>query len=83
LSIRPKPDRDGSFPLASPRQFGSVVPEPERAASNARRRYREDGAMADDDEGGSGWGILIFIAIFGVGNLILYLTTGMFLIPLK
>lgn len=40
--------------------------------------------MADDDEGGSGiWGILIFIAIFGVGNLILYLTTGMFLIPLK
>lgn len=40
--------------------------------------------MADDDESGSGiWGILIFIAIFGVGNLILYLTTGVFLIPLK
>lgn len=40
--------------------------------------------MADDDEGGSGIvGILIFVAIFGVGNLILYLTTGFFIIPLK
>ncbi len=39
--------------------------------------------MADDDEGSGIWGILIFIAIFGVGNLILYLTTGVFLIPLK
>lgn len=40
--------------------------------------------MADDDEGGGGFiGILIFIAIFGIGNLILYLTTGIFIIPLK
>ena len=28
-------------------------------------------------------GIIIFILIFGVGNAILYLTTGIFLIPLK
>jgi len=32
------------------------------------------------DSGIKGW--LIFIAIFGVGNLILYKTTGIFLIPL-
>ena len=39
--------------------------------------------MADDGNGGSIKGIVIFILIFGVGNLILYLTTGIFLIPLK
>lgn len=39
--------------------------------------------MADDDEGGKGWiGWLVFILIFGVGNLILYLTTGIFIIPI-
>lgn len=37
--------------------------------------------MSDESEGGlKGW--LIFIGIFGVGNLILYLTTGIFLIPI-
>jgi hypothetical protein len=36
-----------------------------------------------DSESGGGKGILIFILIFGVGNLILYATTGIFLIPLK
>ena len=30
--------------------------------------------MADDDEGSGIMGIIIFIAIFGVGNVILYLT---------
>ena len=36
-----------------------------------------------DDDGGSGIaGWVIFILIFGVGNLILYLTTGIFLIPI-
>lgn len=39
--------------------------------------------MADDDEGSGIMGIIIFVAIFGVGNLILYLTTGMFIIPMK
>jgi hypothetical protein len=34
------------------------------------------------DEGGGGWGWLIFILIFGLGNLILYWTTGWFLIPI-
>ena len=39
--------------------------------------------MNDDDEGGGGgYGWLIFILIFGVGNYILYATTGIFLIPL-
>lgn len=40
--------------------------------------------MADDnneEKSGLG-GIIIFILIFGVGNLILYSTTGMYLIPI-
>jgi hypothetical protein len=36
--------------------------------------------MSDDEGGGIG-GILIFILIFGVGNAILYFTTGIVLIP--
>ena len=36
----------------------------------------------DDDEGGGCGGWVIFILIFGVGNLILYSTTGAFLIPI-
>jgi hypothetical protein len=37
--------------------------------------------VGDDDEGGiMGW--LIFIGIFGVGNLILYATTGIVFIPI-
>jgi hypothetical protein len=36
--------------------------------------------VGDDDGGGMGW--IIFILIFGVGNLILYMTTGIFLIPI-
>lgn len=39
--------------------------------------------MSDDDEGSGFKGIIIFILIFGVGNAILYFTTGIFLIPLK
>ena len=40
--------------------------------------------MADDDEKGSGIaGVLGFILVFGVINVILYLTTGFILIPLK
>ncbi len=35
--------------------------------------------MSDEGNGLIGW--VIFIAIFGVGNLILYWTTGIFLIP--
>jgi hypothetical protein len=39
--------------------------------------------MADNNEDGGGlMGWVIFILIFGVGNLILYLTTGIFLIPI-
>jgi hypothetical protein len=39
--------------------------------------------MSDEEGGGSGiWGWVIFILIFGVGNLILYSTTGIFLIPI-
>ena len=37
--------------------------------------------MSDDDDNPvMGW--IIFILIFGVGNLILYSTTGIFLIPI-
>jgi hypothetical protein len=39
--------------------------------------------MSDDGDG-SGWkGLLIFILIFGLGNVILYFTTGFVLIPFK
>lgn len=39
--------------------------------------------MADDEKEGSGlMGWVIFILIFGLGNLILYLTTGIFIIPI-
>ena len=41
--------------------------------------------MSDDEES-SGKGIigcLIFILIFGVGNVILYMTTGIVFIPLR
>jgi len=38
--------------------------------------------MSDDDEGSAkGW--IIFILIFGVGNVILYYTTGIVLIPIR
>lgn len=37
--------------------------------------------MSDDDGGGMGW--LIFILIFGVGNVILYYTTGIVIIPIR
>ena len=41
--------------------------------------------MSDDNEGGSSGikGILGFILVFGVLNVILYFTTGFVLIPLK
>jgi hypothetical protein len=38
--------------------------------------------MGDDEGGGGGLGILIFLLIFGLGNFILYQTTGIFLIPI-
>ena len=39
--------------------------------------------MSDDDEGGGLMGWVIFILIFGVGNFILYKTTGWFIIPIR
>ena len=39
--------------------------------------------MSDEEGSGNGIvGILIFILIFGVGNLILFMTTGIFFIPI-
>jgi hypothetical protein len=40
--------------------------------------------MSDDDDGGGGavMGWIIFLLIFGVGNVILYMTTGIFFIPI-
>lgn len=38
--------------------------------------------MADDEKEGSGiMGWVIFILIFGLGNLLLYATTGIVIIP--
>lgn len=39
--------------------------------------------MSDDEEGGGIKGIVIFVLIFGVGNYILYATTGIFIIPIR
>ncbi len=42
--------------------------------------------MSDEESGGGGGGlggIIVFILIFGVGNAILYATTGFFIIPMK
>jgi hypothetical protein len=37
-----------------------------------------------DDEGGSGlMGWVIFLLIFGVGNFVLYKTTGFMIIPIR
>jgi hypothetical protein len=37
--------------------------------------------MSENQQGNGIMGWVIFILIFGVGNLILYSTTGIFLIP--
>lgn len=39
--------------------------------------------MSDDDGGGGLMGWVIFILIFGVGNFILYKTTGILIIPIR
>jgi hypothetical protein len=39
--------------------------------------------MGDDDEGSGVMGWVIFLLIFGVGNVILYFTTGIVLIPIR
>jgi hypothetical protein len=49
--------------------------------------YRTPHRQPDDGGGGGGGnsavvGWVIFILIFGVGNLILYATTGIFIIPI-
>ena len=38
--------------------------------------------MSDDDDSGIG-GWVIFLLIFGVGNFILYQTTGILIIPIR
>lgn len=38
--------------------------------------------MSDDEGGGGFGGLILFVLIFGVGNAILYFTTGVFLIPI-
>jgi hypothetical protein len=38
--------------------------------------------MSDDGDNRGIMGWVIFILIFGVGNLILYMTTGIFFIPI-
>jgi hypothetical protein len=39
--------------------------------------------MSDDNGGSHAMGWIIFILIFGVGNVILYYTTGIILIPIR
>jgi len=39
--------------------------------------------VSDDDDGGGLMGWVIFILIFGVGNFILWKTTGIVLIPIR
>ncbi|MBY0231613.1 MAG: hypothetical protein K2W96_20195 [Gemmataceae bacterium] len=58
----------------------------DRDDRGGRDRYREDqpqqGGGGDDcNSQVIGW--VVFILIFGVGNLILYQTTGMLIIPIR
>ena len=39
--------------------------------------------MSDEEGGGGFAGLLWFILIFGVGNFILYQTTGILIIPIR
>ena len=52
-----------------------------------RFRMPSGGGGGDDGEGtgcgGQAMGWIIFILIFGVGNIILYSTTGIFIIPIR
>jgi hypothetical protein len=50
------------------------------AARKQQEALAQSNAGKEESSGVSGW--LIFILIFGVGNLILYSTTGIFLIPI-
>ena len=45
-------------------------------------RVRRAAAAEREEGGGGAMGWIIFILIFGVGNLILYSTTGFFIIPI-
>jgi hypothetical protein len=56
------------------------VPKPRPSRPRPRFPVR---TTSDSGEGGGGgiWGWVIFILIFGVGNAILYATTGWILIP--
>lgn len=44
--------------------------------------FLKENFMSDDDDDNPILGWIIFILIFGVGNLILYATTGIFFIPI-
>ena len=39
--------------------------------------------MSDDGEGGGAKSVIIFLLIFGVGNYILWQTTGILIIPIR
>jgi multidrug efflux pump subunit AcrA (membrane-fusion protein) len=54
--------------------------EMERRQAEAEAAQRASEAESDD-EGSSFSGWIVFFLIFGVGNVILYLTTGWILIP--
>ena len=57
-------------PTAPPSPPRTYVPEPRTTSSGS------------DEEGGGLMGIIIFILIFGVGNIILYNTTGWIILPI-
>jgi hypothetical protein len=63
--------------------------DPYQLSEHERAEYERLRAQQYTQDGGGGggisgqaWGWIIFILIFGVGNVILYATTGIFLIPI-
>jgi hypothetical protein len=54
----------------------------EREEYERLRAQQHQGGGGGGGEGNAAMGWLIFILIFGVGNVILYMTTGIFLIPI-
>jgi len=69
------PDTDQQAGEEEENPFAGIG-EPTSYAERARA------AAAERSDGGGAMGWIIFILIFGVGNLILYSTTGWFIIPI-
>jgi hypothetical protein len=72
-------------PSTPPGAFTEREPDPYGLGERERPRYESQPPAYQPNPGAGGgqiMGWVIFILIFGVGNLILYATTGIFIIPI-